>query len=255
MEHLTEEQIIKSYWNREINKPTTICNRVGEYSGETLLGIGCAQMEELTSKERKKIIQDWCEFLSKPTKIEIIWFVCRVNQELFDAVCKQNQLKGLYIKWSGIKSIHAINQLANLNYLYIGSSSKVVDIEPLISLHKLIFLELENFQRVHDYSILANLTNLEGLCITGNIFSPQIVKIDSLKFLEAFHNLKYLDLDATKILDNSYESICHLKELRTFTLTSTIPKTIRTQIKETLKNLKYGFFMEYDWENKRKYNE
>jgi hypothetical protein len=254
MDHLTEQQIINGYWHWGLNKPPQACKRVEEYSGEKFLAINCTQLEGFSAKEQKKIINDWCEFLSSPTEIEIIWFVCRVNQELFDAVCNQNQLQGLYIKWSGVKTIKQIPQLENLKYLKIGSSSKIVDISPLTSLHKLIFLYLNNLQRVHDYSVISELKQLEGLCLTGNVFAPQILKIDSLKFLECLHNLKYLDLDTTKILDNSHDAICNLTDLRTFQINRTLPKDLRIKIKGTLKKLQYGFFMEYDWENKRRYN-
>lgn len=66
-------------------------------------------------------------------------------------------------------------------------------------------------------------------------------------------NLKHLDLSSASVIDNSYECVLEMKNLERFDILVTIPKETRDKIKSKHKNLKTGFFMDYDFENKKFY--
>jgi predicted transposase YdaD len=51
------------------------------------------------------------------------------------------------------------------------------------------------------------------------------------------------------VIDKSYESILQLKNLERFDLVVNVPKDMRDKIKAQHKNLKAGFFIDYDFDN------
>ena len=124
-----------------------------DYDGGDRINIVCTQTE-LKPSEQKKLVQSWCDALPSMDKIEYIWFSSRMTQELFDAVCEMRFLKGLYIKWSGIKSLNNIVYAKSLKYLHIGSSPSLSPLEPLSELLNLEWLELENIRGCSDLSFI-----------------------------------------------------------------------------------------------------
>ncbi len=169
--HLRSEDVqpSHSFWYHRPTKdfPPKSIRYPSEYDGSDRLNIVCTQTELKTS-EQNKLVNSWCEALPNTDKVEYIWFSSKTTQELFDAVCEMKSLKGLYIKWSGIKSIDKITKAKNLRYLHIGSSPSLSPLEPLSQLPNLEWLELENIRACEDLSFTKNFTNLKGLGGRGN---------------------------------------------------------------------------------------
>lgn len=119
---LNEKQIKYGfdYYHKDEPSPKSLVE-VSEYTGENALSINCTQLGgSLTSryktpKEKKRVLQEWCDFLSgNTTAFTELSFGTRMPQELFDAVCSQKNLRSLHIKW-GVYS--DISRLANLSRL------------------------------------------------------------------------------------------------------------------------------------------
>lgn len=110
-------------------------------------------------------------------------------------------LVGLSVKWSRIKQITGLQYLKKLRYLRLGGSSQVESIDILGDLDGLITLELEQLNKISDFSIILKLSSLEGLGLDGRIWTAH--KIDTLKPLQTLANLKYLTLTNTRIKDQS----------------------------------------------------
>ena len=91
---------------------------LSEYDGEDSLTINCTQLEEeYSAKEKKRIKLEWCDFF--------------VNNP----------------------DISKLENLQALEYLSIGSGRGVLSIEPISKLENLVALSIENFQKIHDYSL------------------------------------------------------------------------------------------------------
>lgn len=204
-----------SFWYHRPTKnfpPQTIMYP-SEYHGEEYVSIACTQTD-LKASEQKKLIKSWCEILPTLEKIKFIWFVSRATQELFDAVCEVKSLKGLYIKWSGIKSIDNIVKMQNLKYLRIGSSPSLSPLEPLNKLPKLEWLELENIRACSDLSFLTKIIGLKGLSIAGDGNSIKYMKAKSLEPLRTLKKLYWLSLGTFMVEDGSLLPLAELKNLK-----------------------------------------
>lgn len=199
-------------------------------------------------QEQKKIVQKWCAELPNLNAVEYLWFTSRVSQEMFEVACQMENLKGLFIKWSGIKNIDSIVKLKHLKHLHIGSSSQIENIKVFININSLETLELENIKKVQDFSDLAGMTNLVELGIDGGMWQAQ--KIQSLKPIENLVNLKRLSLTNTQILDGSFDPILKLKNLVGFYCSWNNPVSEFEKLK-TLPNLKYGN-IETSWEEEKR---
>ncbi|MCO5948285.1 hypothetical protein [Mucilaginibacter flavidus] len=105
-----------------------------------------------------------------------------------------------------------------------------------------------------NYEILGELTNLLGLELCGDKFAPRKLMLNSLKPLTKLKKLKHLDLSSASIIDKSYECILEMESLERLDLLSKMPRETREKIKSNHKNLKAGFFVDYDFENKKIYD-
>ncbi len=166
------------------------------------------------ASKQNNIISQWCKLLPELKEVKYIWLINRVNQKTFDSICQMENIEGIWIQWSVIKSIENIRQLNRLNHLHLGSSPKIESIDPLGSMSSLITLELEQLNKISNFSILANLVNIEGLGVNGSLWTTQ--KIDTLEFLKPLINLKYLTLINSRLKDTSFDPILNLKELVRF---------------------------------------
>jgi len=101
----------------------------------------------------------------------------------------------------------------------------------------LITLELEQINKITDFSPIFNLTQLNGLGLDGGMWTAQ--KIDSLKSIEKLEGLFYLTLTNTRIIDKSFDPIKLLKNLIRFNSSWNYPKSEFAKLK-TMPNLKYG---------------
>ena len=108
---LNEKQLIYGYdyYFKNENRPRSIVE-VSEYNGESTIIINCTQLDDSsnskykTAKSRKNVVNEWCDFLIKnPTAFTELTFCTRMPQELFNAVCSQQNLKKLYINGEFIR--------------------------------------------------------------------------------------------------------------------------------------------------------
>lgn len=102
---------------------------------------------------------------------------------------------------------------------------------------RLVTLDLQQLNRVSDFSVLFGLTGLEGLGIDGSIWTAQV--IDTLKPLANLRRLKYLTLIHTRIRDRSFDPLLGLTELVRFDASWNYPEAEFEKLK-ALPKLKYG---------------
>ena len=235
---LTEKQIEKGFWcwDQENNHPPEKITLLEDYKTCEKLNLVITQIGT-DMKYQNKLIDAWCEKLPELTEVKYLWLNSRVNQKIFDAICKLVNLEGLFIKWSGVKKIDNIQNLKNLKHFCLGSSSQVEDIDALGKLSNVITLDLENLKKISDFSVISNLSKLEGLGLDGSMYTAQ--KIDTLEPLRNLTELKYLTLTNSRILDKSFEAILNLRKLVRFNCSYNYPANEFEKLKN-LPNLKYS---------------
>lgn len=215
--HLRSEDVqpSDSFWHHRPTKnfPPKPVRFPLDYDASDRLNIVCTQTE-LKPSEQKKLVKSWCSVLPKMDKVEYIWFSSRVPQELFDAVCEMKSLKGLYIKWSGIKSIENIANAKALKYLHIGSSPSLSPLEPLSQLPNLEWLELENIKACSDLSFTQHLTKLKGLSIAGDGNSVKYLKAKTLEPLTKLQSLYWLSLGTFLVEQDGLLPLAKLGKLK-----------------------------------------
>jgi hypothetical protein len=236
---MTENQIENGFWlwDKENGFPPDSITYPSQFSGQTKLNIACTQRNELTPTQQKKLIKEWADFLPTCKNIELLWFTTTTPQTIFDSACLLQNLVGLNIKNSNIKSLDNLSKLKNLKYLRIGDSPKIESIEPLQNLTSLEVLVIENFKNISDFSLLKVLTNLKFLTIEGGMYKKQ--NVDSFKFLAALKNLIYLSTTMINSTNKSVETVFKLKNLKTLNWAFDITKPEMEKLKQELPNLKY----------------
>ena len=218
---LTEEQIQYGfyYYFHERKNDIARVTEVSEYAGEEELIINCTHLGTASAKEKKRVLTEWCElFVGRPDAFKVLKFGTRMPQELFDAVCHQQNLRDLEIKWGVYKDLSAIQNLKNLNLLYLGSGAGVGSVRPIGMLPKLVGLYVENFQKVQDYAELTQLSRLESLTICGDGMGPQYIKVDSIEFLRSLPQLRFLKLMTMRLQSCDYSPILNLQQLEHLSL-------------------------------------
>jgi len=235
---LTKEQIQWGYWNwqRAQKLVPDHITYFEEYEPSETLVLNLTQLD-VGSYRQNKNIDRWCNELPNLGEVKHLWFVSRVNQKMFAAACKVPNLEGLFVKWSGIKNIESLRIAKNLQHLHLGSSSQVESIEVLGELESLLTLDLQQLNKISDFSIISKLASLEGLGIDGSIWTAQ--KIDTLKPLAKLRNLKYLTLINTRLKDKSFDPLLNLTELVRFESSWNYPESEFEKLK-SLPKLKYG---------------
>ncbi|SIQ69466.1 hypothetical protein [Marinobacterium stanieri] len=204
-----------SFWYHRPTRdfPPKSIRHPSEYDGGDRINIVCTQTE-LKPSEQKKLVQSWCEALPGLDKVEYIWFSSRANQQLFDAVCQMKSIKGLSIKWSGIKSIEAVAHAKTLKYLSIGSSPSITPLAPLAELPLLEWLELENIRASADLSFVSGLTGLKGLRVAGDGHSPKYLNVERLEPLLSLQSLYWLSLNVVKVQQGGLAPLARLRALK-----------------------------------------
>ncbi len=216
MARLTEEQIQYGfyYYFHERKNDIARVTEVSEYAGEEELIINCTQLGTASAKEKKRVLTEWCElFVSRPDAFKVLKFGTRMPQELFDSVCHQKNLRHLEIKWGVYKDLSAIQNLKELNLLYMGTGAGVECVRPIAELPNLTGLYVENFQKIKDYSDLARLSRLESLTICGDALGPRYITLDSINFLNEMPQLRYLTLLTMRLQSGDYSPILKLPNL------------------------------------------
>ena len=236
---ITDRQIEHGFWNWDKSNdfPPDSVKLTDEFKGGLRLNIACTQQLDLKPTEQKRLIKSWVSFLPTCDNLEFLWFTTHTTQELFDAASKLDNLVGLYIKWSGIKSLDRITNLKNLKYLRIGSSAKVESIEPLRQMTNLEVLEIENFKNISDFSALKDLTNLKFLEIKGGMYTKQ--RVDSFEPLSSLTNLIHLSTAMISCPDKGIDHILKLKKLQTLNWSFDLSTADMNKLKKELPNLKH----------------
>ncbi|WP_139063732.1 leucine-rich repeat domain-containing protein [Flagellimonas eckloniae] len=236
---MTEEFIKQGFWN------TTQFNRINqdsitdieEYNDSDKLSLFITQLSDRSAYQQNKLVDKWCSKLPELDKVKYLWLPSRVNQKIFNAICNMPNLEGLWIKWSGIKSIDELINLKKLKHLHLGSSSQINDIGMLSSLPSLKTLHMEQLNKISDFRCIGKLTQLIGLGIDGSIWTPQ--KIDSLEFIKQISGLRYFTMTNSRLKSKSFEPLLALKLLVRFNSSWNYPES-EFSILQTHPSLKYG---------------
>lgn len=234
---LTQRDIEQGYWYYRPDegfppKSTTFPN---EYDGNQRLNVICTQTDLPASRQRK-LVKEWCKTFPCLDSVQILWLNSKVNQELFEAVCKMKNLIGLNIKWSAIKSIDSIQGLKDLRYLNFGGSSQVESIDCLGDMKDLVWLEIDNLKKITDISPISKLSRLRGLSLEGSMWTTQIV--DSLAPIGQLTNLEYLSIANLKAKNKTLMPLFNLMKLKTLHLAKWWPKGEISTLKRELPGLK-----------------
>lgn len=208
-----------------------------------------------STKARKELEDKWLKILPTLDNVKTLSIRLRVNQDFFNAICKMKNLERLHFWTSTAEDISDISKLKNLTRLDLESFSRLTDISPLLKLQKLKLLYIDNSFKIENYDVIGKMTQLIGLKLNGNIFAPKNLRLPSLKPFANLKKLEHLDLDACSVIDNSYDAVLALENLKRFDVTGTIPKEQRDKIKSGHKKLQAGFFMDWDYEKKKIYDD
>jgi len=200
-----------SHWPRSIVEPA-------EYQGGERLNLSW-DLGRVDEKQKKAVIKAWCAELPKMRQVRWLNLWTHVTAPLFEAVCRMPNLECMQIKWSNLKSLEGIQNLAQLRYLAIGSSTKITSIEPLTALTRLRLLSIENFKLISDFAPLRKLTALEYLAVSGSMWTNQ--KVASLEPFAQMDGLKSLFVDTSAI--DSLSPLARLRGLRRLNLPGNLP--------------------------------
>jgi len=236
---MTENQIENGFWlwDKKNGFPPDSITYPAHFRGQTKLNIACTQRNDLTPTQQKNLIKEWADFLPSCRNIELLWFTTTTPQTIFDSACLLQNLVGLNIKNSNIKSLDSLSKLKNLKYLRIGDSPKIQSIEPLQNLTNLEVLVIENFKNISDFALLKMLTNLKFLTIEGGMYRKQ--NVDSFQFLADLKNLIYLSTTMINSTNKSIDTVFKLKNLKTLNWAFDLTKSEMETLKQELPNLKY----------------
>lgn len=201
------------YWRPDEDCPPSSIQDPEEYDGRPMANVCCTQTG-LPARQQAKLVARWCEVLPSLQGLRFLWFCSRVPQALFDAACSIPNLEGLYVKWSSIKKIDRIVEPLHLRFLHIGSSSQLTSIEPLREARNLIWLELENIKRISDLTPIGEMRQLQGLAISGSVWTTQVV--DTLEPIGLLQGLRYLSITNLRAKDKTLRPLFSLSSLEHF---------------------------------------
>lgn len=207
-----------------------------------------------SNKVRQEIEQKWINVLPTLKNVKALSVRHRVKEDFFDAICQMQNLEDLRFWSSTVEDISNISKLKNLKRLKLWSFTRLKDISPLALLKDLTILSIDNCFKIDNFEIIGQLNQLVGLELCGDTFAPRNLRIASLKPFETLKKLKHLDLSSASVIDKSYDSILKMESLERFDLAITVEKNMREKIKAEHKNLKAGFFVDYDFDNKKLYD-
>ena len=184
----------------------------GEYSGQASIKLVCTQhpfsLEEGMydprgcEKKQRAYTQEWVEYLkSEKMPVKEIHVCSAVDQIVFDALCCQDSLESLRIKWLRCKQIDDIVRLKKLKKLFLERASSLLDITPIVSLENLEVLILGETKKIIDYSALSALKKLKVLGICNYRTSINVtIKVKDLDFISEMPNLEYVDFMDVRLI-------------------------------------------------------
>ena len=208
---------------------------------------------ETSIEYRKDLEKKWINILPQLDSVKTLSVRHRVNQEFFEAICNMKNLEYLHFWTSTVEDISSISKLQKLKRLDLDRFSRLKDISPILTLKNLQVLSIESSFKIENYERIGQMTQLKGLCLGGDAFAPKNLRLKSLKPYSNLKQLSHLNLSSSSVIDNSYETILELENLERFDIAVTIPRETRDLIKANHKKLTSGFFMDYDYDNKKFY--
>lgn len=186
-----------------------------DYDGSGEIILQCTQLSEKDypkKRDRDNVLKEWIQFFTQnPNEIKKLHVLGRMNQKLFDAICYQESLEELIIKWGTYPNIQNIRNLKKLKFLSLCGNVQTKDVTPIGELEQLEALELENFTGTTDYSFIGNLKCLKQLEIHSSM--DGLIKLDNLDFLKNIKGLKHIETTGFRLHSHDYSPILALKEL------------------------------------------
>jgi hypothetical protein len=211
------ENLEQGYWDifKKQNADSKALTYLKDYQGQETIKLAISQLDT-SAKEQSEIISEWCRFFkNEKTAIKKIFVNTRISQKIFDSICYQSQLEGLWIKWGVYPDIKNIQNLGNLKYLHLGGGASIDDISVLESLSHLVTLETSHLYKISDYGFLSKMNTIVDLLIEGDPYaSMKKVRLKTLSFLEKMPQLIRLSLCMTTVEDHSYLPILKIKSLK-----------------------------------------
>jgi hypothetical protein len=201
------------YYRPEAHHPPPSVRSPDELGDSERAAISCTQTD-LSASRQRALVAEWCRLLPTLPGIRLLWLTSKVPQSLFEAACQVPGLEGLYVKWSGIRSLDVLPSAERLRYFHLGSSTSLESIDPLASCGELRWLGLENIKRITDLGPIGGLGRLQGLAVEGSTWSTQYV--DTLAPIGRLTELRYLSLANLEARDNTIRPLFTLRKLQRF---------------------------------------
>ena len=176
-----------------------------EFNGQNTIKLVCSQhpieigdsllVPKECGKKQREYTAEWVNYLkSEKISAKEIDICSSVNQKVFDALCCQDSIESLRIKWLRCNQINEITKLKNLKKLFLARASSLVDISPLAQLDRLEVLILGETKKIYDYSVLSSLRKLKVFSLCGYKSSLNtVIKVNDLDFISELPSLEYVD--------------------------------------------------------------
>ncbi len=232
-----DEAIRYGYWpHRRMSGdiPSPIRD-VSEYTGADVLNIACTQTG-LSVSSQKKLVNDWAAELPRVPAKTIV-FSTKVSQQLFNAACSAPNLEALYIDWSAMKSLEAVEHASRMKALFLGSSPSIASLRPLESLDHLECLFLQNPGSPVDLGFLNELTSLREFGLSSA--RGRKIGVSSLEPVGSLASLEILWLVGVKVLDGRYCPLHKLHNLKSLRSTLNADSTEFRELCAALPSIKY----------------
>ena len=205
---------MKYYWARRRGFPPESTESPDELSRPRRnLCVVCTQLNMPASAQRK-LVHAWCDILPTLETVEHLWFLSRVPQDLFNAACKVPRLTGLYVKWSGVKSIADVAGARHLRAFHLGDSAQLQSIDCLASMPRLRWLGLANIKCITRLDPIGKLHRLEGLRVDGSVWTTQ--RVETLAPIGQLSGLRFLSITNLRATDKTLRPLFTLRKLETF---------------------------------------
>lgn len=181
-----------------------------DYGGQKRLNLVCTQTG-LPSTAQRKLVREWCRVLPALQGLEFLWLCSRVPQDVFEAACQVPGLRGLYVKWSGIRSLEPLRHAGALESLHLGDSAGIDALDPIAGLPQLKWLGIGFLPRVSRLDPLAGLQQLTGLALSGGIDRPH--RVDTLDPIGRIASLRWMRFGNVRPRDKSIAALSRLRRL------------------------------------------
>ncbi|CAH2713892.1 hypothetical protein BACCIP111895_01046 [Neobacillus rhizosphaerae] len=182
------------------------------------------------------------ELLKDFPDIETVW-VYTVNQREFDLIINSINPKTLYIYEMRVEDLSALEQLENVEKIYLRWNPKAIKLWDMSKNTSLKYLSIEDFKRLNQIDPIESCRSLEELNLAGGIWTT--LNIDTLAPIEHLQKLRILGLSNIKLKDESLEPISHLKGLLELEISNQFPTEDFAMLSVELPHTKCDYFQPY----------